>query len=117
MGGFHGAPGLDRAANRPLPDGDRYVVFASHAGEAEVLLAGERFRVRAREAEGGERERLWSEVTRRDDAYVERGVDNSAHRGRRAGARLRLRRASCHAIIALPGDGGNLSLGQAGSAV
>lgn len=38
-------------------DGDRYVVFASGAGEAEVMLAGERFRVRAREAEGAERER------------------------------------------------------------
>ncbi len=69
-----------------LRDGERRVVFASHAGEdreppwwlnlrdageAEVLRAGERFRVRAREAEGAERERLWSEVTRRDDAYVE----------------------------------------------
>jgi hypothetical protein len=36
-----------------------------------VLIAGERFRVKAREAEGAERERLWSEVTRRDDAYAE----------------------------------------------
>jgi deazaflavin-dependent oxidoreductase (nitroreductase family) len=67
-------------------DGDRYVVFASHvgldrdppwwlnlrdAGEGEVIIAGASFRVRAREAEGAERERLWSEVTRRDDAYTE----------------------------------------------
>jgi len=65
--------------------GKRYVVFASHAGEereppwwlnlrdageGEVLLEGGRFRVRAREAEGAERERLWSEVKRRDDAYA-----------------------------------------------
>jgi deazaflavin-dependent oxidoreductase (nitroreductase family) len=67
-------------------DGECYVVFASHAGEdrdppwwlnlrdageAEVMLEGERFRVRAREAEGAERERLWSEVKQRDDAYAE----------------------------------------------
>lgn len=69
-----------------LRDGSRYVVFASHAGEereppwwlnlrdageAEVLLAGERFTVRAREAEGSERERLWSEAKRRDGAFAE----------------------------------------------
>lgn len=69
-----------------IRDGDRYVVFASHAGEereppwwlnlraageAEVLLAGERFRVRAREAQGADRDRLWSEATKRDDAFTE----------------------------------------------
>lgn len=69
-----------------IRDGDRHVVFASHAGEdreppwwlnlrdageAEVMVAGERFRVRAREAQGEERERLWSEVKQRDDAYAE----------------------------------------------
>lgn len=69
-----------------IRDGDRYVVFASHAGEdreppwwlnlreaaeAEVMVAGERLRVRAREADGAERLRLWSEVTGRDDAYAE----------------------------------------------
>jgi deazaflavin-dependent oxidoreductase (nitroreductase family) len=69
-----------------VKDGDRYVVFASHvgldrdppwwlnlrdAGEAEVMVAGERFRVRAREADGAERERLWSDVKTRDDAYAE----------------------------------------------
>ena len=67
-------------------DGDRYVVFASHAGEdreppwwlnlreagdAEVLVAGRRFRVAAGELQGAERDRLWSEVNRRDDAYAE----------------------------------------------
>ena len=69
-----------------LRDGDRYVVFASHAGEdreppwwlnlrdageAEIMVAGKRSRVRPREADGAERERLWSEVKRRDDAYAE----------------------------------------------
>ena len=69
-----------------IRDGDRYVVFASHAGEereppwwlnlreagdGEVMVAGDRFRVRAREAEGPERLRLGSEGTRRDDAYAE----------------------------------------------
>jgi F420H(2)-dependent quinone reductase len=69
-----------------LRDGERHVVFASHAGEdreppwwlnlreareAEVMVGGQRLRVRAREAEGDERERLWSEVKRRDDAYAE----------------------------------------------
>lgn len=69
-----------------IRDGDRYVVFASHAGEdrdppwwlnlreageADVMVAGRRFRARAREAHGAERERHWSEVKRRDDAYTE----------------------------------------------
>lgn len=69
-----------------IRDGERYVVFASHAGEdreppwwlnlrdageAEVLVAGRRFRVAAGEAQDAERERLWSEVKRRDDAYAE----------------------------------------------
>lgn len=69
-----------------VADRDRYVVFASHAGEdreppwwlnlrdageAAVMIAGERFRVRAREAAGEERERLWSDVKQRDDAYAE----------------------------------------------
>ena len=69
-----------------IRDGERYVVFASHAGEereppwwlnlrdageGEVMIAGRQFRVRAREAQGAERERLWSEVTRLDDAYTE----------------------------------------------
>lgn len=69
-----------------LSDGDRYVVFATHAGEdreppwwlnlheageGELMVAGERFRVRAREVEGAERLRLWSEVQQRDDAYAE----------------------------------------------
>jgi deazaflavin-dependent oxidoreductase (nitroreductase family) len=61
-------------------------VFASHAGEereppwwlnlrdageGEVMVASERFRVRAREAQGVERERLWSDATKRDDALVD----------------------------------------------
>ena len=69
-----------------MRDGSRYVVFASHAGEereppwwlnlrdageGEVLLDGERFRVRAREAEGAERERLWSEAKKRDAAFAQ----------------------------------------------
>jgi deazaflavin-dependent oxidoreductase (nitroreductase family) len=69
-----------------MRDGNRYVVFASHtgeereppwwlnlrdAGEGEVMLGGERFVVRAREAEGAERERLWTEVKKRDEAFVE----------------------------------------------
>jgi deazaflavin-dependent oxidoreductase (nitroreductase family) len=69
-----------------LRDGSRFVVFASHAGEereppwwlnlrdageGEVMLGGERFIVRAREAEGAERERLWTEVKKRDEAFAE----------------------------------------------
>ena len=69
-----------------MRDGGRYVVFASHAGEereppwwlnlraagqGEVMLGGERFSVRAREAEGAERERLWSEAKERDAAFAE----------------------------------------------
>jgi deazaflavin-dependent oxidoreductase (nitroreductase family) len=69
-----------------IRDRERYVVFASHAGEdreppwwlnlrdageAEVMTAGERFRVRAREAMGSEREQLWAEVKRRDGGYAE----------------------------------------------
>ena len=69
-----------------MRDGGRYVVFASHAGEereppwwlnlrdagqGEVVTGGERFGVRAREAEGAERERLWSEAKRRDGAFAE----------------------------------------------
>jgi len=69
-----------------MRDGSRYVVFASHAGEereppwwlnlrdageGEVMVGGERFKVRAREAEGAERERLWSEAKKRDVAFAE----------------------------------------------
>jgi deazaflavin-dependent oxidoreductase (nitroreductase family) len=69
-----------------LRDGERVAVFASHAGEereppwwlnlrdageAEILVDGKRSRVRAREAQGVERDRLWSEVKRRDDAFIE----------------------------------------------
>jgi deazaflavin-dependent oxidoreductase (nitroreductase family) len=59
-------------------DGGDYVVIASQGGmpthpnwylnlvadpEVEVQVAGERFRARARTAEGDERERLWSLMT------------------------------------------------------
>jgi deazaflavin-dependent oxidoreductase (nitroreductase family) len=69
-----------------MRDDQRYVVFASHAGEdrdppwwlnlreageAQVLVDGRRFRVRAREAQGADRDRLWLEAKRRDDAFVE----------------------------------------------
>jgi deazaflavin-dependent oxidoreductase (nitroreductase family) len=69
-----------------MPDGDSYVVVASYAGEdrdpawwrnlkanpdAEIRVGGERVRVRAREAEGAERERLWARLTQKDPAYAE----------------------------------------------
>ncbi len=68
-----------------LRDMDRYVVFASHAGEdrdppwwlnlraageGEIQLGSRRMRVRGREAEGEERERLWAAVKRADPAYA-----------------------------------------------
>ena len=37
----------------------------------ESQLAGKRFRVRARETQGAERERLWSDAKKRDDAFTE----------------------------------------------
>jgi deazaflavin-dependent oxidoreductase (nitroreductase family) len=67
-------------------DGGRFVVVASNAGEdrhpawwlnleehpdATVLIGGTTTRVRATEALGEERKRLWGEVTRRDPAYEE----------------------------------------------
>ena len=67
-----------------IRDGDRYVVFASHAceerdppwalnlraaGEADVLVEGRRLQVRAKELAGEERERLWSRVKALDDGY------------------------------------------------
>lgn len=68
-----------------LMEGDRYVVFASHAGEdrepprwlnlraageATVQIGVRTFRVRAHEAEGEARERLWSAVIAKDGAYA-----------------------------------------------
>jgi deazaflavin-dependent oxidoreductase (nitroreductase family) len=59
------------------PDGDRYVVVASKGGapehpgwylnltknpEVEVQIKGDRFRARARTAEGEERERTWRKL-------------------------------------------------------
>ena len=60
-----------------LPDGDRYVIVASNGGaakhpvwwlnlqaypEATVEVGGRKTRVRAREAQGGEKARLWEEL-------------------------------------------------------
>ena len=68
-----------------LEDAGRYVVFASHAGEdreppwllnlreageADMQIGSQHTPVRAREAEGAERERLWAAVKARDDAYA-----------------------------------------------
>jgi proline iminopeptidase len=69
-----------------LPDGNSYIVVASYVGEdrdpawwrnlktdqdAEVRVSGARTRVRAREVEGAERERLWSRFIATDPAYAE----------------------------------------------
>lgn len=68
-----------------LQDGDRHVVLASHAGEdrdppwwlnlraagaGDIQIGSRRMHMRAREADGDERERLWSEAKRRDPAYA-----------------------------------------------
>lgn len=67
-------------------DGDSYIVVASYAGEdrdpawwrnlkanpdAELRVGGRRIRVRAREADGAERERLWTRLVATDPAYAE----------------------------------------------
>jgi deazaflavin-dependent oxidoreductase (nitroreductase family) len=69
-----------------LRDGDSYIVVASYAGEdrdpawwrnlkanpdAELRVGGRRIWVRAREAEGPERERLWARMVATDPAYAE----------------------------------------------
>jgi deazaflavin-dependent oxidoreductase (nitroreductase family) len=69
-----------------LRDGDVYVVVASYAGEdrdpawrrnlkaepeAEVAVGGKRFKVRACEVDGAERERLWTRLVEKDQAYAE----------------------------------------------
>ena len=68
-----------------LTEGDAFVVIASHAGEpvhpawllnlrtnpaATVQIGRTRVTVRAREAEGEERARLWARVTRADPGYA-----------------------------------------------
>ena len=69
-----------------IRDGDSHVVVASYAGEdrdpawwrnlranpeAEIRVGGRRVRVRAREAQGSERERLWARLVENDPAYAE----------------------------------------------
>ena len=69
-----------------IADAGRYVVYASHAGEereppwwlnlratreAEVRVDGHLVRVRAREAEGEERARLWERATSAEPNYAE----------------------------------------------
>ena len=67
-----------------VEDAGRYIVYASHAGEdrdppwwlnlraageAGMQIGSRHVRVRAQEAEGAERERLWSAVVARDASY------------------------------------------------
>jgi F420H(2)-dependent quinone reductase len=69
-----------------VKDGDRFIVIGSHAGEpkhpawflnleanpeATVQIGKETTPVRAREAEGEERDRLWKQVVEIDPAYDE----------------------------------------------
>jgi deazaflavin-dependent oxidoreductase (nitroreductase family) len=69
-----------------LPDGERFIVIASFLGEprhpdwwlnlrahpqAEVEVGTRRVAVVAREADGGERERLWNAVVARQKDYAE----------------------------------------------
>jgi deazaflavin-dependent oxidoreductase (nitroreductase family) len=69
-----------------LREGDAYVVVASYTGEdrnpawwrnleaepaAEVTAAGKRVKVRARQAVGPERERLWTRLVGTDPGYAE----------------------------------------------
>jgi deazaflavin-dependent oxidoreductase (nitroreductase family) len=74
------------AALQYVPDGDAFVVIASHAGEpthpawflnlqanpeVEVQVRNRTLPMRAREAEGDERERLWKKIVETDPAYQE----------------------------------------------
>jgi deazaflavin-dependent oxidoreductase (nitroreductase family) len=69
-----------------MREGNSYIVVASYAGEdrdpawwrnlkanpdAELRVGGRRIRVRAREADGAERERLWTRLVVTDPAYAE----------------------------------------------
>jgi deazaflavin-dependent oxidoreductase (nitroreductase family) len=69
-----------------LPKGDAFIVAASYAGEprhpawwlnlkanpvASVQAGRRELEVRAREAEGEERERLWREIVAQDEGFAE----------------------------------------------
>ncbi|MDQ2912685.1 MAG: nitroreductase family deazaflavin-dependent oxidoreductase [Chloroflexota bacterium] len=69
-----------------LRDGEAYVVVASYAGGdrdpawwlnlktqpgAEIAVSGKRVKVRARESDGPERARLWTQLVGKDPAYDE----------------------------------------------
>ena len=76
-----------------LPDGDSYIVVASYVGEDRdpawwrnlkanpngvMRVGGKRLGMRAREANGPERERLWAQIVAKDPAY-----DDYQHRTKR----------------------------------
>ena len=82
--------GLKSGKRRTTPllygqDGDNFVVIASKGGapkhpawyhnlkgqEAEILVGRQRLRVRAREAEGDERDRLWGQMVALFPNYAE----------------------------------------------
>ena len=67
-------------------DGESYIVVASYVGEdrdpawwknlqadpmAEIRIGGRRLEVRARAADGAERDRLWARLVASDPAYAE----------------------------------------------
>jgi deazaflavin-dependent oxidoreductase (nitroreductase family) len=69
-----------------MPEGQSYIVVASYAGEdrdpawwrnlkadpeADIRIGGKRVRVRAREADAAERQRLWTRIVAKDPAYAE----------------------------------------------
>jgi deazaflavin-dependent oxidoreductase (nitroreductase family) len=69
-----------------MPEGQSYIVVASYAGEdrdpawwrnlkadpeADIHIGGKRVRVRAREADAVERQRLWTRIVAKDPAYAE----------------------------------------------
>jgi deazaflavin-dependent oxidoreductase (nitroreductase family) len=107
----------DVALNYMAAD-DSYIVVASNVGEdrdpawwrnlkanpdAEIRVGGKRVRVRAREADGAERERLWTRIVEKDPAYDEYPAANEAAScGCRARASLGLPLRRRHASAATP---------------